>query len=194
MSYLRLPLKNKKSTRRDYIILIKRIEKKLLGWKAQVLLKDIRFILVNVVLLAILVYFMLIFLLPWWVLCRIDRICRRFLWHDHKEANVNKRQINLANWNLIIRHKSLRGLRIKDIKAANQAWMLKHMWSWWQNDQKWWKNITEAQTHTLNHGKYKGHKCSEKIASTFRKYSHHRLFSTRGRVQRYSSRMIIGWM
>jgi hypothetical protein len=77
------------------------------------------------VLKTIPVFFMSAFLLPKWVIRKIDQIHYRFLWHGHKDMQDNKRPIYLANWKLITKPKKLGGLGIRDIEAANQALLLK---------------------------------------------------------------------
>jgi hypothetical protein len=77
------------------------------------------------VLKTIPVFFMSAFLLPKWVIRKIDQIRYRFLWHGHKDMKDNKRPIYLANWKLVTKPKKLGGLGIRDIEGANQALLLK---------------------------------------------------------------------
>jgi hypothetical protein len=81
--YLGLPLSDRKLQRQHYRLLVDNIQDRLSGWQASKLLITGRMILINAVLSAKPIYFMLVFLLSKWVIKEIDKIRRRFLWHGH---------------------------------------------------------------------------------------------------------------
>jgi hypothetical protein len=81
--YLGLPLSDRKLQRQHYRLLVDNIQDRLSGWQASKLLITGRMILINAVLSAKPIYFMLVFLLSIWVIKEIDKIRRRFLWHGH---------------------------------------------------------------------------------------------------------------
>jgi hypothetical protein len=79
ITYLGLPLSNKRLTREAYQKLIQQEEHCLAGWKAGLLSIGGRLVLLNAVLTAQPIYYMLAFLLPKWVITKLDKIHRRFL-------------------------------------------------------------------------------------------------------------------
>jgi hypothetical protein len=107
IQYLGLPLSNKKLAKEAYYDLIYQEERRLSGWKASTLSLGGRIILINAVLSAQPVYYMSIFRLPKWVISKLDKIRRRFLWHGHKESQEESKPIHLASWKLVTRNKQL---------------------------------------------------------------------------------------
>ena len=61
------------------------MENKLSTWKANLLSIGGRVTLINATLSAMPISFMSTFMLPKWLIRKIDKIRRKFLWHGHKE-------------------------------------------------------------------------------------------------------------
>jgi hypothetical protein len=80
---------------------------------------------VNSVLSAKPIFFMSVFLLPKWVIKKIDVIRRRFLWHGHKESQSEKNAMCLVNWRVITMSKEYDGLGVKDLQIMNKALLAK---------------------------------------------------------------------
>jgi hypothetical protein len=127
ITYLGLPLSNKSLRKRDYLSLIQQEERRLSGWKAEMLSPRGRLTLLNSVLTTLPIYYMSAFLLPKWLIIKIDRVRRRFLWQCNKEAQGQKRPVCLAIWTLITTSKELGGLGVKDLICMNQTLLLKCM-------------------------------------------------------------------
>jgi len=85
--YLGLPLSIRKLTHAQLQPIIDKIAEKLLGWKADLLNRAGRAILVQHVLTAMLLYVATALDLPPWYLKAIDQIRRNFLWRGRKEVN-----------------------------------------------------------------------------------------------------------
>lgn len=79
-TYLGMPLTVRKPTINLFMPLIKRFESKLEGWKGKLISRGGKLQLVNLVISSISIYFMACFQLPKWVIHRLDRIRRSFLW------------------------------------------------------------------------------------------------------------------
>jgi hypothetical protein len=88
ITYLDLPLSDRKLPKESYFNLIHQEEQKLSGWKADLLSIGGRLVLLNSVLTAKPLYYMSAFILPRWVIVKLDKIRRRFLWHGHRELQV----------------------------------------------------------------------------------------------------------
>lgn len=80
-TYLGLPLSNKRLPKAAYLPLIHKLNSRLAGWAAKHLSIVGRIVLLNAVLSALPLYFMMVLRLPKWVITQIDKIRRRFLWH-----------------------------------------------------------------------------------------------------------------
>ncbi|WVZ69533.1 hypothetical protein U9M48_018306 [Paspalum notatum var. saurae] len=124
-TYLGLPLSIRKLTNADFLPLIDKVADKLPGWKASLLCRASRLVLVKAVLSSIPVYLMLALDLPKWVLKAIDRIRRSFLWKGQANANGGN---CLVSWNAV--QLQFGGLGILNLELM--AWALRIRWLWLQ--------------------------------------------------------------
>jgi hypothetical protein len=139
ITYLGLPLSDRKLTRSAYLPLIQQEERRLPGWRAHLLSIGRRLTLLNSVLIAQHVYYMSAFFLPKWVIRKIDQIRRRFLWHGYKQHQENKHPLCMVSWALVVRSKEIGGLSIRDLEQMNISLLMKWMWQWVSLDNIWWK-------------------------------------------------------
>jgi hypothetical protein len=123
--YLGLPLSTKKLTRAQLQPLIDKIADQLPGWKADLLNRVGRAILVQHVLTSRLIYIATTMDLPPWCVKAIYKIRRNFLWRGRKEANGGH---CLIAWPKVTRPKELGGLGILDLKRF--GWALRVRWMW----------------------------------------------------------------
>lgn len=79
VTYLGMPLTIKTPTRQCFMPLIEKLERRLQGWKGKLILRGGRTQLVKSLLSSIPVYFMNCFILPKWVILRINKVRRIFL-------------------------------------------------------------------------------------------------------------------
>lgn len=138
ISYLGLPLTINKPTRALYMPLIEKIESRLEGWKGKLISRAGRLQLMNSVLSSIPIYFMASFLLPKWVVDRIDKIRRDFLWRQSED----RRGISLLNWDAVCLPKENGGLGGANLKLRNWALLLRWWWRLYkQPDSMWGQTI-----------------------------------------------------
>ncbi|WVZ54039.1 LOW QUALITY PROTEIN: hypothetical protein U9M48_004907 [Paspalum notatum var. saurae] len=86
-TYLGLPLTVLKPTKADFMRVIDKVADKLLGWKAPLLNKARRLVVVKSVLTSVTIHLLIAWDLPKWVIKAIDKLRRGFLWSGQKQAN-----------------------------------------------------------------------------------------------------------
>lgn len=128
--YLGMPLIIRKPTRDLFMPLIKRFESKLEDWKSKLISRGGRLQLVNSVISSIPIYFMACFQLPKWVINRLDRIRRSFLWGKNEE---NKTGISLLNWGMVCLPKEWGGMRASNLRFRNISLLLRWCWRLYTN-------------------------------------------------------------
>jgi hypothetical protein len=106
LKYLGLALHWKKPLRHDWQRLVDKINNKLPTWKGKLLSLEGRLILLNSVILIISLYYITLFKIPSWVLIKIDRICKHFLWTG---SDLTSRKYHLVRWDVICRPKEFGG-------------------------------------------------------------------------------------
>lgn len=121
-----IPLSDRQLPRTAYIPLIEKLNKRLAGWAANFLSIAGRLVLLNSILSSLPMHYMSVLALPAWVLLKIDRIRKRFLW---KGASEQAKGYHLVDWETVCKPKSVGGLGILDMNIFNQALLLK--WIWW---------------------------------------------------------------
>jgi hypothetical protein len=92
--------------------LLEKLEKSSAGWKGKLISRDGKMVLADSELAAMSVYYMSCFKLPSWVINRIDKIRRDFLW---RKNDINKPGIHLMNWAIVCVPKRCGGMKLRDI-------------------------------------------------------------------------------
>jgi len=125
--YLGLPLSPHKLTRAQVQPIIDRIADRLPSWKADLLSRAGRCILVQFVLTSMLVYLLLALDLPAQALKAIDKIRRGFLWRGRKDVRGGH---CLIAWPKVTRPYYLGGLGISHLQFL--GWSVRLRWLWLQ--------------------------------------------------------------
>ena len=115
--------------------IIDKIADQLPGWKADLLTRAGRKVLVQFVLTSMLVYLVMAMDLPPWALKAIDKIRRGFLWKGRKDVNGGH---CLLAWPKVARPQELGGLGISSLQQL--GWALRMRWLWLQKtepDKPW---------------------------------------------------------
>lgn len=133
--YLGMPLSIKRPSKAHFIPLIERVEQRLQGWQSKLLSRGGRLLLTQTVLSNMPTYHMICFILPKWVISRIDKARRAFLWR--KSASGNK-PISLCNWNLVCIPKQFGGLGLPDLRLRNIALVLRWWWKCYGEPNSLW--------------------------------------------------------
>lgn len=102
------------------------------GWQGKLLSRGGRLLLQNSVLASIPLYHMMCFVLPKWVINRIDAIRRRFLWGKSDDSGKG---ISLINWDLVCTPRQWGGLGAVNLEFRNLSLVMR----WW------WKIQTEPE-------------------------------------------------
>ncbi|XP_020252248.1 uncharacterized protein LOC109829595 [Asparagus officinalis] len=125
ITYIGMPLRPGKLKKDDRSPLISKIEKRLALWKGNSLSRGGRLVLVNDVLSSIPTFWLSYFLFPVWVIEKIDKMRRRFLWSGSLE---HKGCSNLVKWDEVCKPKKCGGLGVKNLKVMNKALLGKWLW------------------------------------------------------------------
>ncbi|KAJ1691746.1 hypothetical protein LUZ63_015901 [Rhynchospora breviuscula] len=141
ITYLGLPLSNKKLHKHDFQGLIQRLKKKLTGWSAKFFSVAGRLVLVNACLTALPIYFMSVFKIPVSVIKTIDKLRSDFLWHG---TSTDQGRMVMVPWCLVTKPKQCGGLGVLDLKTFNLALLSKWMWRWFSPEQFLWKSQLNA--------------------------------------------------
>lgn len=123
-NYLGVPLIHGRVHNNHFDNILQKLQKKLNGWKANVLSLARRATLVQVVTFSIPVYMMQTIKIPKTVCDRIDILNRNFTWGQKKDKNI----INLVRWNKVCKLKKFGGLCIRSCADNNRANQTKLGW------------------------------------------------------------------
>jgi hypothetical protein len=124
--YLGLPLSLHKLKREQAHPIVDKIATQLPRWKADLLIKAGRRVLVQSIIIGMFIYIAMVVDSPSSTVKDIDRIRKGFLWHGRKEVRGHC----LVAWEQVCRPLELRGL---DIFSINElGWALKMRWAWLQ--------------------------------------------------------------
>jgi len=133
--YLGVPLSPHKLSKEQVQPIIEKIADRLPSWKADLLTKAGRVVLVQFVLTSMLIYIIMALDLPSWALKAIDKIRRGFLWKGRRDVRGGH---CLLAWPKVTRSLNLGGLGISNLQ--NLGWALKLRWLWLQKtepDKAW---------------------------------------------------------
>ena len=133
--YLGVPLSPHKITKAQAQPIVEKIADRLPSWKADLLTKAGRMILVQYVLTSMLIYILLALELPPCVLKAIDKIRRGFLWKGRKDARGGH---CLLAWPKVTRPICLGGHGISDLQKLGSALKLRWLWLQKTEPEKAW--------------------------------------------------------
>jgi hypothetical protein len=125
MSVFGPALSLKRLTKEQLQPIIDKIADHLPSWKADLLTKPGRKILVRFVLTGMLIYLVMALDFPAWAYKAIDKLRRGFFWRGSSEAKG--RQCQVA-WGVVCRPMKLGGLGISSLKEL--SWSLRMRWLW----------------------------------------------------------------
>jgi len=130
--YLGLPLHVRKLCRVEVQPLIDKIGARLPGWKGRLLSSAGREILVKTVLSSQPIYHMTAFPEQKWLIRKIDRLRRSFLWRGETPDKVYGGH-SIINWPTTCRPKAKGGLGVLDLERFARALRLRWLWYQWKH-------------------------------------------------------------
>lgn len=137
-TYLGLPLGITKSTVDEFLPMLNRIERRMMGLN-KLLHYSGRLILVNSVLSALPTFYMCTLPVPVSIIEQIDKYRMHYLWDN---GDIDKRGGCLVAWKEVTRPKDQGGLGIIDLRAHNTALLLKYLHKFYNKQDLPWVNLT----------------------------------------------------
>lgn len=138
IQYLGMPLTIKAPTRALFLPLIEKVESRLAGWQSRLISRGGRLQLVKSVLSSIPLYYMHCFLLPKWVIARIDKARRQFLWG---RTTAQMRGISLCNWQKVCLPIEWGGMGVPDLTLRNISLLLRWWWKGYNDRDSMWGSL-----------------------------------------------------
>ncbi|CAN6246948.1 unnamed protein product [Urochloa humidicola] len=134
-TYLGLPLHFRQLHRVEIQPLVEKLANRLPSWKGRFLNRAGRLKLLNTVLSSMPTYFLTAFAPKKWLIKRLDKIQRAFLWKGSEEVRGGH---CLVKWAKVKRPKKLGGLGVLDLDLFSRALRLRWLWfQWVEPDRPW---------------------------------------------------------
>jgi hypothetical protein len=136
-TYLGLPLHHSKLKIVHFQPLIDKIGSRLAGWWGKHFTRAGRVVLCRSVLTSMVLYHLAVFRLPKWVIMRIEKIKRSFLWMKSGVVPGAKPH-PLVSWRTMSRPTELGELGVLDLERFGRAMRLRWPWLAWTDDSRPW--------------------------------------------------------
>ena len=121
--YLGLPLVDRRLRTQDWQPVLEKVETRLASWRARLLLRGGRLVLLKAVRAAIPIYFMSIFRMPVGVRRQLERIMRGFFWRGPRLEE--SRGMASVPWETVCRPVDQGGLGVRQLTHTNTALLSK---------------------------------------------------------------------
>jgi hypothetical protein len=128
IKYLRIWLHSKKSNKNAWLALINIFQHKFDSWKGKFLSMGGSLVMLNYVLSALLLYYLFIYRIPKWVVVKINRLRRSFLWAGMKMIYIRK--YILISWGAICLYKEHGSMRVLNLDQMNIIFLFKWIWNY----------------------------------------------------------------
>ncbi|XP_016168179.1 uncharacterized protein LOC107610679 [Arachis ipaensis] len=145
VKYLGIPLGANPRLVKTWKPILDRVEEKLSLWKAKLLNKAGKLVLIKSVLNSLPVYYLSLFKLPKAVAEKLISLQRRFLWSKEDGSNG----MALVKWEVVQTPKKLGGLGVGDAMVRNTAMLFKWWWRFAKEDCPLWKKVV-CSCYNLN--------------------------------------------
>ena len=142
--YLGLPLSIGKPTKEVLLPLVDKVLDYLPGWKASLMNRAGRLVMVKVVLTAVPIYLLTALDLPKWVIKAIDKKRRGFLWKGHQQANGGN---CLVAWEKVQRPLEYGGLGIHNLELLGCALKIRWLWAQKTDAERPWAGLPISVPH-----------------------------------------------
>jgi len=141
ITYLGIPLAARKLKKCELQPLVDKVNDCLPTWKAKLLSKAGRAVLVKAKLSAIPVHTAMANALPPWVIKCIDKHCRAFLWTGSDSAKLGN---CLLAWSKVCRPPDLGGLGFLDLELFGYALRMRWLWFKRTDPSRPWDNLPDV--------------------------------------------------
>ena len=118
-------------------LVIEKVRKWLSLWKAKLLSRVGRLVLIKLVLNSLLLFYLSIFRIPNSIALQIIKLQRRFFW----VLDGRRKAIPLISWDVIQKLKEMGGLGVSDLVVKNTALLFKWWWRFSNDSHLLWKRV-----------------------------------------------------
>lgn len=143
-TYLGLPLGTTKPSVTEFLPILTRIEKRMMGIN-KLLSYDGRLLMVNSVLSSLPTFYMCTLQLPASIIDQIDKYKKHELWDN---GDINRKGSCLVAWKKACRPKNQEGLGIINLRAQNNALLLKFLHKFYNQEDLPWVQMTWQHLYT----------------------------------------------
>nr|XP_025651867.1 uncharacterized protein LOC112747845 [Arachis hypogaea] len=140
VKYLEISLGGNPRLVKTWKPIIDKVEEKLSLWKAKVLNKAEKLVLIKLVLNSLPVYYLNLFKMSKAVAEKLISLQRRFLWSKEDGSNG----MALVRWKVVQAPKKLVGLGVKDAMIRNTAMLFEWWWRFAKEERPLWKKVEDV--------------------------------------------------
>lgn len=139
LTYLVIPVDVKRLSSSQWKPLKEKMDKKLSGWKGNLLSIGGRAVLVNACFSSVSLYMLFFLEAPEGVIKRRDQFRSRLLWQEYN----GKKKYHLVNWPTVCLPKDSGGLGILDLQDMNKSLLCKWLWKLEKTEGLWQEMLTK---------------------------------------------------
>lgn len=136
-SYLGLPIGGPFKSKAMWNPVIERFDRRLAGWKKQLLSKAGRLTVIKNTLSSLPTYFLSLFVMPASVRNKLEKMKRDFLW----EGQGEERKYHLVKWETVCSNVREGGLGLKRLGVLNLALLGKWLWRFMDENHGLWRRV-----------------------------------------------------
>ncbi|KAJ4755830.1 RNA-directed DNA polymerase (reverse transcriptase)-related family protein [Rhynchospora pubera] len=143
--YLGVMIDERGDIKKNGLMLLEKMKKKLTGWKSQMLSHAGRLVLIKAVLMSMPVYAMSLEILPKSIVKEMNSLIAKFFWGKVGQ----QRYMSLIAWKKACAPAESGGLGVKDLQTFGEALFMKVVWSLMAEEDKLWVQVCKSKYYPV---------------------------------------------